>query len=336
MARIVVLGGNGFLGSRVVNALRAAKADVSVASRSSAVKVDATRPETFSSLDPFDVVVDLSDTVTHAPDVLIAWCLERGKCVIEATSEAGCVERLHAANLQTKGRLVLGGGIFTGVSNLLARDVAQRAGEVASITLGVASSPFSGAGTGTIALMLRALEVSAVRYEKAQRIEEPRVRRGASLDFGGVTRPTGYMSLAEPFMVQKSTGAPKVDVLFAPTPGFLVTAFTLIPVWLARAGLFLAFMRGYFTVLRKLLLRSVASTVELVAIAQGSKGEVKRVVKAPDGMAAAGYALAAMAESIAAKADWPGVRFIDDVTALEPIVARANALAGLTVLEVKG
>ena len=334
VSRIVVLGGNGFLGSRVVSALRAAKLDVSVASRRAEVKVDVTKSETFAALEPFDVVVDLSDTVSHAPDAVIAWCLSRGKCVIEATSEAQCVERLHAAHVGTQGRLVLGGGIFTGVSNLLARDVAQRVGQVASVTLGVASSPFSGAGTGTIELMVRALEVRAVRYEGGERVEEPKVRRGPSLDFGGVTRPTGYMSLAEPFMVHRSTGAPKVDVVFAPKPGVLVPAFTMIPGWLARSRLFQAFMRGYFTVLRRLLLKRVGSPVELVAIAQGTDGESKRVVKAGDGMEAGGFALAAMTEAVAAKTDWSGVRFIDDVSALEPIIARANELAKKTVLEV--
>ena len=235
MARIVVLGGSGFLGSRVVAGLRKAGADVAVASRRSEVQVDVTKPQTFAALAPFDVVVDLCDTVSNPPDALIAWCLERGKCVIEATSEAPCVERLHAAHVGTKGRLVLGGGIFTGVSNLLARDVAQRVGTVESVTLGVASSPFSGSGAGTIALMVKALEVKAVRYERGERIEEPKVRRGPSLDFGGVTRPTGFMSLAEPFMVQRSTGAPKVEVLFAPTPGLLVYPKTSS--WSAVSGI---------------------------------------------------------------------------------------------------
>lgn len=333
MARIVVLGGSGFLGSRVVTGLRKAGADVTVASRRSEVKVDATKPETFAALEPFDVVVDLSDTVTNAPDAVVAWCLERGKCVIEGTSEAQCVERLHAAHVGTKGRLVLGGGIFTGVSNLLARDVAKRVGTLESVTLGVASSPFSGSGSGTIALMVKALEVPAVRYEGGQRVEEPKVRRGPSLDFGGVTRPTGYMSLAEPFMVHRSTGAPKVDVLFAPKPGVLVPAFTAIPGWLARSRWFQAFMRGYFTVLRRLLLRGVGSAVELVASARGSGGAATRWVKATDGMDAGGFALAAMAEAVAAKADWAGARFIDDVTSLEPIVARTNELADTALLE---
>jgi short subunit dehydrogenase-like uncharacterized protein len=333
MARIVVLGGSGFLGSRVVAALKKAGADVSVASRRSEVQVDVTKPESFAALDRFDVVVDLSDTVSNPPDALIAWCLERGKCVIEATSEAPCVERLHAAHVGTKGRLVLGGGIFTGVSNLLARDVARRVGTVDSIQVGVASSPFSGSGTGTITLMVKALEVPAVRYENGRRIEEPTVRRGPSLDYAGVTRPTGYMSLAEPFMIHTSTGAPKVEVLFAPQPGVLVPAFTMIPGWLARSRVFQAFMRGYFTVLRRVLLRSVSSSVELTARAAGTQGEARRWVTTRDGMEAGGYALAAMAEEIASSADWSGVKMIDDVTELEPIIKRANELAAGTLLE---
>lgn len=142
------------------------------------------------------------------------------------------------------------------------------------------------------------------------------------------------MSLAESFMVFASTHAPKVDVVFSPKPGILVPAFILIPGWLARSKLFQAFLRGYFTVLRRVLLRSVSTSVELVASAVGSSGAARRWVKANDGMAAGGFALAAMAETIAAFPNWTGVRFIDDVTELEPIISRANVLAGTCLLEV--
>ena len=199
---------------------------------------------------------------------------------------------------------------------------------VKSVTLGIASSPFSGSGKGTIELMLRGMVVPAVRYENGVRIEEPKIRRGPSLDFGGVVRGTGVMSLAEPFMVRASTGAKKVDVLFAPKPGVLVPAFTMIPGWLAKARWFQAFMRGYFTVLRRVILSAVATSVELVAEADG----VRRWVKTRDGMEAGGFALAAMAEAMTS--DWVGVKFIDDVCALEPTLARANALAGSPVFEV--
>ena len=333
MARIVVLGGNGFLGSRVVEGLRRAKADVSVASRRSEVVVDVTRPETFSALAPFDVVVDLSDTVSHPPDALIAWCLSQGKTVIEATSDARCVERLQKLQ-PTRGRLVLGGGIFTGVSNLVCQQASSEVGTAESITLGIASSPFSGAGKGTIELMVGAMQVPAVRFEKGARIEEPKMRSGPELDFGGTRRSTGYMSLAEPSMLKQSTGAPTIDVVFSPKPGLLVPAFIAMPGWLVRQGWFLAFMRAYFTVLRRVFLKSVGTAVELLAVAKNGDREVRRLVRSRDGMDAGGFALAAMAEEVAKRSDWAGVRCIDQVCTLEPIVARANELAGKTVLTV--
>jgi short subunit dehydrogenase-like uncharacterized protein len=333
MARIAVLGGSGFLGSRVVKALRKAGADVSVASRRSEVAIDVTKPESWEALAPFDVVVDLSDTVSTPPDALIAWLLARGKCVIEGTSDAPCVERLAKAHEGTKGRLVLGGGIFTGVSNLLARDVAKRAGAVEAVQLGISSSPFSGAGTGTIALMANAIGVAPVRYENGLRVEEGALLRGPLIDFGTVTRPTGVMSLAEPSMLARSTGAKKVDVYFAPRPGFLVGAFTIAPLWLGRQRWYQAFMRAYFTVLRKFLLKNTESAVELVASARGTT-EARRWVHTSDGMEAGGVALAAMTEAVARAQSWSGVRCIDDVTDLEPIVARANELAGSALLTV--
>lgn len=333
MARIVVLGGSGFLGSRVVEGLRRAKADVSVASRRSQVSVDVTKPETFSALEPFDVVVDLSDTVSHPPDALIAWCLDRGKTVIEATSDAPCVERLQKVT-PTKGRLVLGGGIFTGVSNLVCQQASTEVGAAESITLGIASSPFSGAGKGTIELMLGALQVPAVRFADGARIEEPKMRYGPALDFGGTRRATGYMSLAEPSMLRQSTGAKTIDVVFSPKPGMLVPAFVAMPAWLVRQGWFLAFLRLYFTVLRRVFLKSVGTAVELLAIAKSGGREARRLVRSTDGMEAGGYALAAMAEHVAKSSDWTGVRCIDQVCSLEPIVARANELAGNTVLTV--
>lgn len=335
MTRVAVLGGSGFLGGRVVEGLRQTELPVAVASRRSEVRVDVTRPETWKALEPYDLVVDLSDTVTHPPDELVAWCLARGKTVIEATSEARCVERLHAAHAKVSGgagRLVLGGGIFTGVSNLLARAVADRLAGAESLTLGVASSPFSGAGKGTIELMLRAMEVPAVRYEHGERIEEPTIRRGPTLAFDDVERPSGYMSLAEPFMLFRSTKVAKVDVLFAPKPAVLLASFAAMPAWLTRRGWFKALLRGYFTVLRRALLTSVPSSVELVAIAEGAGKIERRGATTADGMEAGGFALAAMTEAVAADESWRGVRFIDDVCELEPIVARANRLAGRPVV----
>lgn len=335
MARIVVIGGSGYLGSRVVTALRRAGADVQVASRRGPVVVDSSRPETFAALAPFEVVVDVTDTVTSPPDALVAWCLAQGKTVLEATSDAPCVERLAAAHRHTTGRLVLGGGLFTGLSNLLARDVARRVGTPEQLTLGIASSPFSGAGTGTVALMVGAMNVPAVRYANGERLEVAGLTRGPTLDFAGQPRPSVRMSLAEPPMLRASTGAQRVDAFFAPKPSLLVAAFTALPAWLLRQGWYRALLGGYFSVLRRLVLRSRVTAVELLAQARRGGESVTRFLRAPDGMTAGGVALAAMAEALATAPGPAGLRYIDDACELEPLVARINALAGETMVALR-
>ncbi len=333
---VAVLGGTGYLGSRALRALTAAGITARAASRRGEVTVDVTRPETWSALDPFDLVVDLSDTVTLPPDALVAWCLARGKTVLEATSDAPCVERLHRAHREgTRGRLVLGAGIFTGVSNLLARDVASRVSPLDALTLGISTSPFSGAGAGTVALMVGALKTPWVRYRGGARESREAVILGPSLRFGPVVRPTVHGSLAEPYMLRESTGAADVDVLMALRPGLLTRVFAGTPGALARSGWYLAALQGYFTLLRRVILRDTPTAVELVAEARGGGATARRSLLAPDGMDAAAWAIAAMVEALRdADATWTGARFIDDVCALEPVCARANALAGRETLRV--
>jgi NAD(P)-dependent dehydrogenase (short-subunit alcohol dehydrogenase family) len=342
MARIVVLGGQGYLGGRAVAALRAAGADVHVASRSSARVVDVARPETYGALADADVVVDLVDTVAHPPDALLAWCVAQGKVVLEATSDSRTVERLAAATWPGPGALVLGCGIFTGLSNLLARDGVEACpGGAARLTLGIASSPLSGAGQGTIAMMVDALDAPVVRYAAGVRHVRDTVEVGPRVDFGVNGRPelraTLRIALAEAMMIHRSTAVPTVDVYFAPSPALLVPAFAVIPGWLARRRWFQAFMRGYFTVLRRGLLRNRASPVTLVAEAVGPAGAARRVLSTEDGMLAGGYAIAALAMAVAARDPRPrGLVFIDQVCGLEAIVAALRAIPGAPGVVVSG
>lgn len=69
-------------------------------------------------------------------------------------------------------------------------------------------------------------------------------------------------------------------------------------------------------------------------ISRGATSTASRQLDAPDGMWAGAWALAALAEAATTGTSTKsGVQFIDDVAVLEPIVARANALAGARVLE---
>ncbi len=332
--KVVVIGGSGFLGAKTVAALRRfPDVQVEVASRRGPLVVDVGVPETFSALAAADVVVDLSDGTRSRPDALAAWCLESGKTLLEATSDAETIRRLVDAHRTAKGpgRVVLGAGIFTGVSNLMARDVAEAAGAGCSLTWAVASSPFSGAGKGTIALMVDGTKRPTVKTVDGKRVEHG-LSRGPTIDFSGTLRPTLRASLAEAEMLPVSTGATNVETFFAPKPGFLVTAFTMLPAALLAKSWFRALLEAYFTLLRRFLLRSVSSSVQMVARAEKSEKVFTRTVSCSDGMEAGAWALAAMAEAVGRTPPPVGLSFIDDVVRLEPLTKRVNEVAARAVL----
>lgn len=335
--KVVVIGGTGFLGAKTVEALRRFKdVQVEVASRRGPLVVDVARPDTFAVLSVADVVIDLTDGTRSRPDALATWCLESGKTLLEATSDAETIRRLIEANRAATGpgRVVLGGGIFTGVSNLMARDVADSAGAGCSLTWAVASSPYSGAGKGTIALMVEAAARPAVTTVNGRR-EERGLARGPTLDFAGTARPSLSMSLAEAEMLPLSTKATTVETYFAPKPGFLVTAFTLLPAFLLSRPWFRSLLEVSFTVLRRFVLRAVPSSVQMVARAERAGQVSVRTVTCPDGMEAGAWALAAMAEAVGRKPPPPGLSFIDDAIRVDALVARVNEVAGRAVLELR-
>jgi hypothetical protein len=337
MPLVLVVGGTGFLGQRTVAALQKVHGfEVRALSRRGTAPFDATRPATWQGLTGADLVVDLSDTLTVKPDEWVAWCLERQIPVLEATADMACVERLHQRFSRTPGTLILGGGIFTGMSNLLGRAAADAVESPKSVFLGISSSPFSGAGSGTIELMLASLRISVVRYRANARVEQSGMSPGPDFIFGNSRRATLLAPFAEAFMLHTSAGAQDVEVGFSPRPAFLVPSFRLLPPAFTHSRLGQALLRMYFTVLRRWLLGSVASPVELYARATSGDHEVERRLFAPDGMQAAAWALAAMCEAFLAHPTGAGVRFIDDVCGLAAIAARANALAGEAVMTLDG
>lgn len=335
--RVVVIGGTGFLGSRALTALRAAPGvDAVVASRRSEVRVDLSDRATFEALRGAHLVIDLADATTSPPDELARWCLANGVALLETTSDFNAIDRLKDLPVEgATGTLVLGAGIFTGLSNLIARDAADRVAPATSVSLAVRSSPYSGAGTGTVALMAAMLATSGASFREGRRVTHAPVERGPKIRFATATVPSLRIPLAEVVMLRASTGAPRVDAYFSPKPSLLVWAFLAMPAFLLKSSLFAGFMRFYFGFLRRFLLRSVTSSVELHAEASGAGGNREVVdVVAADGMTVGGVAIAAMAaELVEGEALAPGVRMIDDVVKLEPVLARMRALgaSGLVV-----
>ena len=309
--KVVVVGGTGHLGALAVEALRRLEVDVTVASRRGPLRVDLADPSTFVALAGFEVVVDLADATTTPPDALARWCVEHGVTLLEATSDREAVERILDAKLEGPGAVVLGAGIFTGLSNLLARSIVEPG--TRALELAIASSPYSGAGKGTIALMIAALAQSTRSVVDGTATLGPPVARGPRFDFPSGQAPSLHVSLAEPRMIHRSTGVPTVRAYLSPRPSLLVAMFLAMPTWLLSKGWFRAMLGGYFTFLRRFVLRAVSTRVEMVVRADGRT----RSLVARDGMLTAGAAIAAITARLP-KVE--GVRMVDEVVGLAEIL----------------
>lgn len=332
--KIIVVGGSGYLGSLAVAALRRDPAVTALAAGRSAhgegtVRLDLADPATFAVVDAADVVVDVADATATPPDALAAHCQARGVTFLESTSDGAVVTRLlgRAAG-EGAGAVVLGAGIFTGLSNLLARAAAERVAGAKSVTLAVRMTPFSGAGAGTVRLMTAVLSAPTVRYEGGRRVEGAPVREGPRMPFPSGEEPTVEVPLAEAEMIHRSLGV-DVRVAMSPYPNALQKVFLWTPQWVARSGWYAWLMGVYFSLLRRVLLKGRPSPVQLVARAEGADGKgAVATLRADDGMRAGAVAIAAIARLLGTRRPTrAGAVLVDELMTLDEVVAGMGELS---------
>lgn len=332
--KVIVVGGSGHLGALAVKALRR---DPSVtvltagrrASGEGAVRVDLADPSTFGAVDGADVVVDVADTTTTRPDSLAEYCQGKGITFLEASSDRDAVARLMKLDARGgEGTVVLGAGIFTGLSNLLAAAAAAKVKGARSVTWAVRTTPFSGAGRGTVELMASVLALPTLRYEGGRRVEGPPVLPGPRMPFPSGEEPTIEVPFAESEMLHRSLGL-DVRVAMSPYPNLLQRVFLWTPVSVLRSRWYRWFMARYFSVLRGVLLSGRASTTEMVARVEGEGGaSATMTLRAEDGMRAGGVAIAAMARVLGAKRPAAkGAVTVDQVMTLEEALSGMEALS---------
>jgi saccharopine dehydrogenase-like NADP-dependent oxidoreductase len=169
--RVLIIGGTGFLGSRTVQALaKLPDAHVTVGYRKRdgrarqaranrpippSTRIDLNDPSTFSEMKKHDFVVNTSDTLAAPPTLAIDYALYNGVRFVEAGAHSGTMEELMrrtrgpAADKDGwTGTLLLGMGLFPGLSNLLARQLLQWVGPPDRLDIVVRLNPLAGGGPG--------------------------------------------------------------------------------------------------------------------------------------------------------------------------------------------
>ncbi len=336
--RLLILGGLGFLGAHIVDALRAhTPHEVTVATRHpfapAMVRVDLDAHETFETLRDFDIIIDAADTLITSPDEAIAYSLRHGLTFIETTSDPDTLERLSDRFLgrhDGTGRLILGVGLFPGLSNLAALHAAtDLPGPCASLEVGVALSPFSAAGQGMIRLIVHYLQTETVWYEQGQRHTREGITDGPRLPFPSGPRRTLDLPLAEPILLHYAIDAPTLRAYLAITPAPLRALLSILPDTIVRARLFSVLLFFALTLVRRILFRWRSASVEITARARDVDGHERTCsIRVDDGMRTAGEVVAALVQEIGApggagiKKDAPkGAFTITDVTSLHALRA---------------
>jgi hypothetical protein len=331
MSRVLVIGGRGFYGARVVAELEAIGVDADAASRSAGVRIDLNDSSTFKVMEGYDLVVNASDSVGAPPESVMSWCLARRIPFFDMGADAPTVERL--LQLDTgEGVAVIGVGVFPGLSTALACTAAgQRARRV---ELGVRLSPLSGAGRANCALMAQMLAAPGVRYEGGRRVETAAVSGAIAVDYEGTgSAPSVGVGLPDVALIHRQTGAPEVGCYMALIPGFLAFNFRLLAGLIRLSGplkpLLLKLTEWQLVLLRAVLLRGVKTGVQLTAIAdRGTEHERIRQLSFADGHRATAIGVAAAVSLFLERPSPPppGVYTVAGLLNPEALLMRAREL----------
>lgn len=330
--KILVIGGTGFYGRQIVAALaQVDAASTAIAGRRGPVTLDLADPASFAVMGDYEIIINAADSVSADPVPAAQWCLANGPAWFDIGADAPIAERLLAIPDDGPGAVIVGVGLFPGISSALAVSVA----EGGPVDLGIRLSVFSGAGPGIVQLMMRMLTDPSVWWAQGERRVGPPVGPLKRIDYPSAANVKSIRTgLADAPVIHAATGA-DVAVHLAPKPGVLRVNFRILS-WLARAlgkarGLVIAPARWSLHLLRAVLLESVPGRVELSATA----GDRRRMIAFADGQAATGQAVAAAVQVWDALAEQPsGVRSAGAALPYDAWIAALEALGcALTIGE---
>ena len=331
--RLLVVGGLGFYGRRVCRALGERGHEVVAASRrggsNGGLRVDLCDRSTFGAFEGFDAVVNASDSVGAPSEAAARWVAERGSVWFEMGADAAAVDRLLALDLSgVRGTVLVGVGVFPGMSTALARAVAEDGPRCDRCEVVIRFSPLSGAGLANCRLMAHSLFVPASHVEGGARVEGRRaVGDAAAIEIAGSVRRAVEITLPDTTLVHRATRAPRVCARFDLVPGWLRFNFAALAAiaaalrW-ARPAVTWA-LTWQLALARAVLLRRVESRVELWAIAdRDTPNQRSRGLSFDDGQEATALG-AALAVEAWARVDQPippGVHGVAEVFAPDALI----------------
>lgn len=334
MTRVIVIGGTGFYGSVVAEHIaRLPAVEVVIAGRrppAGGLAVDLTKPSTFAQLKGAHWVVNCSDSVLAPPDQAIAFCQSAGIGWLDMGAEAHAARRL--LGLEAPGApVVIGVGVFPGLSTSLAHHLVSTTEGVEALTLGVRISPLSGAGMANCELMTHMFEAPSLHVHNGQLHEGPPlggthrlpVRQNVYAHYLGCGLPDAAL-------LAHATEVPSITTALAVNPGFLRFSFRLLAALTRWAGPLRPVMRWMSRWLlrlsRGMLLKNVGSPVQLTAQVKTGVGTKTATLEFHEGRQATAVGVASVLAACLEKNLAPGIYTAPDVEPLPQLLARVQNL----------
>lgn len=334
--RVLLLGARGHIGREVDRALsRLPEAEVVPASRKpgqDGIVVDLENPKTFDATEGFDVIINATDTLAADPAAFHHAAIARGDRVLELAADAATCQRLlgHDAP-EGPGTVLVGVGVFPGLSQLLARAAIEATRDdepewEPEVDIHIIWSILSGAGRGTCELMVDSLRAPRTWIEGGTvHVGSP---LGAFAPDPRTRTPGGRGPLAieasfcEPILLSHSMAVTRARTCVAPRPGaprFMLAAMRTAAErgWFASTPM-RSLLRLWFRFLRRFLAAKRRTDVMLVA----DTGRRIETLHIDDAMSAAGCATAATAQWVTEQETLPaGYQTLEALVDLDTLLA---------------
>lgn len=297
--KLLIIGASGAVGTRIIKMLESQNKysvyRASSQSRTNNIHCDLNDHSTFTKLKDFDYIINASDPYLALPFALIEYCLREGLTLWETCADPviikECIEKYRGSSGGWKGRVIIGMGIFPGVSNLLA-DFLIRSTQAkkAGLTLFIQASPLSQAGSSTCELMAQHLSYPALVWQKDKFIEQKTLELSRPIKFGESKLRGLRLFFPEVSMFKDKQKIESIESFLVPNPKILIFSLKglglLFP---SKPGMYSKILinmtSNFLKLVRKYILGSIKSRVAIRWQLTDEKNQKHHItLTCPDGL----------------------------------------------------
>lgn len=277
MIKILIIGGNGFVGSYFRNILKKNKSFiVSIGTRNpkkeNEVLISWGNPEkTYKAISNYDITLNTSKWPENKECIkeILLLILDKGGIWLETTADYVNIEYLFdlkdsfTSSRVSKGSVIHGMGVFPGISNLLIKSFHLNNPDSSLLNLGIRYNLFSGAGKGMCEMMSKSLTNPSLYISQGVIKKDKPIGKEISLTWSEGKAPGNRVALCDIKYLDRITNLQDANAILSFKPSWIskiAGIFNYLPkVKPTQKLLFVAFY-----LLRGRLLSKIPTKMEMI------------------------------------------------------------------------